>query len=103
MRGLFRLAIVLAVFWLFGCAVVLLIEISQLPTLHGSSSDKPSFEVFFKSMKVEAVYVRYKPGGDIIGFPPTMSRPEIEDALRKVQAKRFEAYEYGIGVGRTSG
>jgi hypothetical protein len=89
MRGWFRLAVALAAFWLFGCAVVLLIELSQLPTLRDGTS-KPSFGAFYRSTKVPSVYVRYKPSGDVIAFPDTMSRPQIEDLLRKHQPKFYE-------------
>jgi len=83
MRGWFRLAIVLAAFWLFGCVVVVLIELSQLPSLRDCTETKPSFEAFFRSTKVQTVYVRYGPSGDVIGFPGTMSKSEIEGILRK--------------------
>jgi hypothetical protein len=102
MRGWFRLATVLTAFWLFGCAVVLLIELSQLPTSRDCTEAKPSFEVFFRSTKIQAIYVRYKPSGDIVGFPTTMNRAEIEDILHKHAPKYFEttnaAIEWNVSV-----
>jgi|SRR5208282_389040 len=89
MKGWIRLAIVLAAFWLFGCGGILLIELSQLPAGRECTADKPPFDVFFRSTKVLAVYVRYPPLGTV-AFPETMSRQEIETALRRNLPKYYE-------------
>src|SRR2546428_1838904 len=89
MKGWFRLAIALSAFWVFGCGVVLLIEISRLPAGRDCTSDKPSFEAFFRGTKISAVHVRHPQLG-IVAFPETMSRPEIEDALRRLLPRYYQ-------------
>ena len=59
---------VLSAFWLFGCAVVLLIELSQLPGGRECATRKPPFEAFFRSTKIFAVHVRHPQLG-IVAFP----------------------------------
>jgi hypothetical protein len=82
MKSWLRLAVALSAFWLFGCVVVLLIELSQLPAGPDCTSQKPPFEAFFRSTKIFAVHVRHPQLG-IVAFPSTMSRAEIEEALRR--------------------
>lgn len=82
MKGWIRLAIALSVFWLIGCGVVLLVELSQLPQSRNCAVDRPTFEAFFQSTKISTVHVRHPQLG-IVAFPSSMTRPEIEDALRR--------------------
>lgn len=89
MKGWIRLAIVLSVFWLVGCDVVLLVELSRLPQSRECAADKPPFEAFFQSTKISAVHVRHPQLG-IVAFPSSMTRPEIEDALRRNLPKFYE-------------
>jgi hypothetical protein len=89
MKGWIRLAIVLSVFWLIGCGVVLLVELSQLPQSRDCAADRPAFAAFFQSTKISAVHVRHPQLG-IVAFPSSMTRPEIEDALRRNLPKFYE-------------
>jgi hypothetical protein len=63
MKGWLRLAFVLSVFWLIGCGIVLLIELSQFPQSRAWVSDKPALEAFFRSTKISAVHDRHPPLG----------------------------------------
>jgi hypothetical protein len=89
MKGWIRLAVVLSVFWLIGCGVVLLVELSQLPQSRDCAADRPAFAAFFQSTKISAVHIRH-PQLDIVAFPSSMTRPEIEDALRRNLPKFYE-------------
>lgn len=77
-----RLALVLSVLWLTGCVVLLLVELSQLPSGSECSINKPAFEIFYSSTKIFPVHVRH-PHLGIVTFPSTMSRAEIVEALRR--------------------
>ena len=106
MKGWIRLAIVLSVFWLIGCGVVLLLELSQLPRSRDFVVDRPSFAAFFRSTKVAAVHVRHPQLG-IVTFPASMTRPQIEDALRRNIPKFYETtnapIEWDVPVDKESG
>ena len=84
-----RLATALSVFWLVGCGIVALIEFSLLPAGRDCTQHKESFEAFFQSRRIPAVYVR-QPQLGVVSFPSTMSRPEILDALRRSMPRFYE-------------
>ena len=85
-----RLAVALSVLWLVGCGVVLLLEMSQLPPSPGRErlAQRPAFEAFFKSRKIDNVLVRHPQLG-LCSFPSTMTRPEIENAIQRSLPKLY--------------
>jgi hypothetical protein len=89
MKGWILLSVVLSAFWLVGCGVVVLIELSQLPEGRSCTLRRASFEVFFESTKISAVRVRHPQLGVVV-FPSTMSRPEIEAAVRRNVPRFYE-------------
>ena len=82
MKAWLRLASAAAVLWILGCCVWALVEYLRLQPYGPATTHKPSPALFFRAGRVQTIYARHPALGEV-AFPDTMTKPQIEQWMRR--------------------